>query len=283
MYKCKVCGKEFDNRFGLFGHCSIHSPKFDEKRKKLSDNQKARKQIITIVVKKICERCGKEFDANRLLKNGVPHRVEREKRFCDDFCAHARKQSKETKGKLSNTLRIKSSWYIDGRCSVEKCCSRCGQRIGLQSKIGLCKSCLCKSQEYRDKISNSNKGHAGGYREGSVKNYNSGRYDGIWFDSSWELAYYLFHVGNNIPIERNREAFEYDFENGLHKYYPDFRLGDGSYVEIKGFRAKEVDAKINQFPKDKKLIIIEGKKQMNPFLKWAEMKYGRDFWKSLYI
>ena len=57
-------------------------------------------------------------------------------------------------------------------------------------------------------------------------------YKGYWCDSSWELAYVIYNLEHNIKFERNKQGFEYEFENKKYKYYPDFILEDGTYVEV---------------------------------------------------
>ena len=57
---------------------------------------------------------------------------------------------------------------------------------------------------------------SGGIKQGSVKNYKSGWYKGYWCDSSYELAFLIYCLDHEIKIERNREGFEYVFENKKH-------------------------------------------------------------------
>ena len=59
-------------------------------------------------------------------------------------------------------------------------------------------------------------------------------YDFCYFDSSWELAFYVWHKDNGYNILRNTKALIYSDEQGKqHKYYPDFII-DNQYIEIKG-------------------------------------------------
>lgn len=60
-------------------------------------------------------------------------------------------------------------------------------------------------------------------------------YNNIYFDSNWELLFYIYCKDNGIYIERNINFYyEYIDESGKnHKYFPDFKVQDG-YVEIKG-------------------------------------------------
>lgn len=60
-------------------------------------------------------------------------------------------------------------------------------------------------------------------------------YDNVYFDSSWELIYYIYCKEHNMNINRlwNTIKFEYEYEGETYFYYPDF-LCDGEYIEIKG-------------------------------------------------
>ena len=99
-------------------------------------------------------------------------------------------------------------------------------------------------------------------------------YKGYWCDSSWELAYVIYNLEHNIKFERNKQGFEYEFENKKYKYYPDFILEDGTYVEIKGYIDKKNEIKIKSF--DKKLIIID-KESIKQYINYVVEKYGKDY------
>lgn len=59
-------------------------------------------------------------------------------------------------------------------------------------------------------------------------------FENLHFDSSWEIAYYIWLKDNskNFEIHPNKH-FTYFFDDKKHRYHPDF-LVDGKYVEIKG-------------------------------------------------
>lgn len=65
-------------------------------------------------------------------------------------------------------------------------------------------------------------------------------YDGITFDSSWELAFYVYHKDAGHSIIREPFSIVYCESNGKkHLYYPDFEM-NGILYEIKGdFLLKE--------------------------------------------
>lgn len=59
-------------------------------------------------------------------------------------------------------------------------------------------------------------------------------YDNNFFDSSWELAYYIWLKDHNVEFKYHTERIEYIGDDGeKHFYYPDF-IVDGKIVEIKG-------------------------------------------------
>lgn len=60
-------------------------------------------------------------------------------------------------------------------------------------------------------------------------------YENIYFDSSWELLFWIYHQDNSSNIERNNSFFfNYKDNNGKeHKYFPDFKLNN-QWIEIKG-------------------------------------------------
>jgi hypothetical protein len=133
---------------------------------------------------------------------------------------------------------------------------------------------------YSEEILNTrfrNNPNQGGLREGSGRG-KKGWYKGFYCRSTWELAWLIYQLDNNIPVEKCDKYFQYTFEGKSHKYFPDFKIGD-EYIEIKGWRLPNVKAKIEQFPKDKKLILIEGKIAMKPYLEYCIQKYG-DFVKK---
>ena len=111
--------------------------------------------------------------------------------------------------------------------------------------------------ERRRKISETMKKNpkAGGLREGSGRGrkfwYISPQAGKVFLRSTFELEYCKYLDSNNIPWVSNKEGFEYEFKGKIHKYYPDFIVGEGNskeYVEIKGFKRENDEAKWRSFP-----------------------------------
>ena len=63
------------------------------------------------------------------------------------------------------------------------------------------------------------------------------------FDSSWELAFYIYYSYQGFTVTRPKTAIPYTYENKTHFYYPDFEI-DGQLYEIKG----------DQFFKDNRMV-----------------------------
>jgi hypothetical protein len=57
--------------------------------------------------------------------------------------------------------------------------------------------------------------------------------DGIYFDSSWEVAVYLYCRDHHLNFRVHPEPKEYFVEKEKHLYYPDFEI-EGDLIEVKG-------------------------------------------------
>jgi hypothetical protein len=114
------------------------------------------------------------------------------------------------------------------------------------------------SDETRKKLSKSNKGnklneeqrlkHKEAMKNAVLKNPESytasnvsGRtpiieYNGFKLKGTWELEVAKWLDKNNIKWTNKIKPFEYEWENSLHFYFPDFYLIEfNRYIEVKGF------------------------------------------------
>lgn len=120
------------------------------------------------------------------------------------------------------------------------------------------------------------------YIENAKKRY---IYNNISFDSSWELALYIYAIDHNIPIVRTPCTLKYyDINNILHSYTPDF-LFNNELVEIKGNQFfNEKGDLINVFTKkidtDKLKCMNENNvkllrhEDVKMYIKYCENKYN---------
>lgn len=108
-------------------------------------------------------------------------------------------------------------------------------------------------------------------------NGKKGWYKGIFCDSAWELAFVVYNIDHNIPIQRCKQIFEYEMDGRHHTYHPDFITPEG-IIEIKGIWNNISRLKHKLFPD----IIIYDSIKMKPILDYVITTYGDDFWKKLY-
>lgn len=228
----------------------------------------------------ICEKCGKEVTEK--FGSG---------RFCSRQCANSRNFSDIAKDKKRQAMnRIYASdkeayMYKVKKDNIERyylnptLCEICGEKLPYEKRHKkLCGSKSCKSifesrkiTQLRDRIGPFN-GH---------KNYKWGYYQGIKCDSSWELAYLVYHLDHNSSIVRNSKGFKYLYEGKEHTYYPDFLLNNQTFIEIKNYWTPQVQAKIDSFPKNFSFKILY-KKDIEECINYCISKYGKQYTIELY-
>ena len=126
-----------------------------------------------------------------------------------------------------------------------------------------------KEIERKRKISESMKANplAGGLREGSGRGkktwYESPIAGRVYLRSTYELAYVKYLDANQIKWKANTSSFEYVYEDKKRKYYPDFYLIDEDcYIEVKGFKTKQDEAKWKFFPHKLKILFEKEIKEL---------------------
>lgn len=124
-------------------------------------------------------------------------------------------------------------------------------------------------------------------------------YDGLRFDSSWELAYYIYCVDKGVPIERVLNPIPYGTMGKSYYYFPDFKVNGNQLVEIKGghffsennelmnpFDKSEI-AKLKNTAKQKCMeennVLIIGKEDIVPYLNYIKDNYGKDYLKRFLV
>ena len=120
------------------------------------------------------------------------------------------------------------------------------------------------------------------------------RYQENSFDSSWELALYIYAADHNEEIIREPIKLEYSHDNKVFYYYPDF-LYKGQLIEIKGAHLTGIDAWVNPYTKDAKTqektyqkylcavnngVKIMSYEDIKFALEYVKKTYGQDYLKS---
>lgn len=241
---------------------------------------------MTTIVLKNCLKCNTEFDA--YSKHG-------EKKYCSKSCANSRgprteefklkvskkligkKKSKDAviKSKRSrklNTLGINTNTNLTCE-EIDKLisdklpkCTICQTRVSRKDYITCSKHChkiLATNNAINQRITGR-----GGYQ---------GWYKGIECDSTWELAFLIYHLDHNIPIKRSKNVYAYNFKGVDHKYLPDF-IVDGKEIEIKGIVNEQTFAKLAAAPH----IILIDKHDIQPYLRYVKETYKVKDFTTLY-
>ena len=276
MGVCKYCGKEFPNK-SLGGHvarCKLN-PNYTKTcindRKNLlkgaeTSAKNKKDKTVLLKFKQICPKCGKEFEtecSESVYKRG------KYKKFCSRKCANSRCFSEDANKKKSNSLK---QYYSEHDMPIgfyhkvkTYYCKQCGKPFTMKDIRDTTGRQYCSS-DCRSKWVKENV-KWGGYRDRSGRG-KSGWYKGVYCSSTWELAYLIYCLDHNVPIERCKEERTYIYNGELHKYYPDFVTPEG-IIEIKGYSTKQWEAK-RQYNPD---IIVLYKSDMEKYLKYVHDNY----------
>jgi hypothetical protein len=261
-YTCSKCGAKLKSIVNLANHHAKEHPKPPI--------------YELILVKKSCEKCGKEIEAKRYLKRGIPQ-LETERRFCD-FCSHGHSHTKEWNEKISVSLKerdivpkAKIQFDIETlitRISTSKpfivTCITCGKLFLSSSISGKCCSQKCIGGSHKG-IKHKAGSKAGGLRNGGGKSkqiFHHSKIAGEMKLNTEEIKLATILDKLELKWERNWKGFPYITKDGKYrKYYPDFHLIENDwYLEYKGWITEEMIHKMEDAKKrnDLKLLIIYG-------------------------
>lgn len=184
------------------------------------------------------------------------------------------------KGRKLKKTNKTTQKYLENKQKYEmnpNLCEYCGAPISYDKRY--VKSCCIEHGRLlnilHNKQTQSIRHSSGGKRHGAGRG-KKGWYKGYFCDSSWELALVIYWLDHGIQFKRYNGYFEYQFQGKTKKYYPDFELTDGTIVEVKGYISNQWKAKLDAFPKDRKLLIFS-KEQLLQVLEYVQDKYGKDF------
>jgi hypothetical protein len=207
-----------------------------------------------------CPKCGTNHN-----KTGI---------YCCRKCANSRIWSSADKLKKSisakKSEKVKNNILLRKEKRSIKLCPICNKNFD----VPVCRanSVYCSKMCYNNDINKKFKKKApGGYREGAGIGI-SGWYRGFYCDSSWELAYVIYCLDNNISIVRNTKPRTYLWKGIVKKYFPDF-IVNGVLTEIKGYKTDQWAAKLKYNPDIQTLY----KEDLKKVFEFVVAKYGKDF------
>lgn len=269
MNTCLNCGKEVKNKYCNSKCRNKHSP---TKYIPTIESINKQKLIIYNRWKTFNVKCSKCFKEIKIREYNV-ETPKKDKYFCSRSCANSRKHSNETKIKISKAIKKYGMKYIPTKniIKITKICPICKNEFNVAQCNS--KKIYCSKKCYNNDIHcKFRRTGGGGYRKGSGRG-KSGWYMGYWCDSSYELAFVVYNIEHEIIFERNKEGFEYFYENKKHLYYPDF-IVDNKYYEIKGYDRKQDTIKYLSISKP---LIILHKNELREIISYVENKYGKNY------
>lgn len=149
-------------------------------------------------------------------------------------------------------------------------------------------NCFIKSESFKEMMLNKYGNVNPDYVHELVsKMHRRYKYYNKTFDSSWELAFYIWLQDNKIDFEyHNGLKFEYTFKGTKHTYWPDFKVGD-EIVEIKSPILYEKMLIENTVDNSKFLCMKEHNVKIitdcTKYLDYISIKYGSNYLKQFKI
>jgi hypothetical protein len=225
-----------------------------------------------------CLKCEEEY---KILTTLSKYEKGDYKKFCSRKCANSRIWSEEHKRKLSEINKKSEKVKTANSVITDKRKKSLDDGRNKRKRLDITNDYICKYCG-EPGIDNKKKGRkyhtecwkkaSGGIRKGSSRG-KCGCYKGYWCDSSYELAYLIYNLENDIKIERNKKGYEYYYNNEKHTFFPDF-IVNNKLVEIKNFRSELTDIKLKSVNKE---IKIYYKDTIKPYLDYVIKKYGKKF------
>jgi len=228
---------------------------------KYCGKQKQRNKVILEIISKciiknnkyICPICNKEYSKMGIATHIWRKHTKEGAEFCNKCIAG-----------YKNGTRV--AWNKGLTKEIDKRILKQSKTYKQNHSLGKHKKSIAKNKElWKQKISigikkyisNNPDKYIGTYKRGYVKTY---IYKNIKLQGTYELKFAIWCDKNNINFLRNKIGFDYFYLNKTHKYFPDFYLPElNEYVEVKGYKTIKDYFKWTQFPKDKKINIVDSR------------------------
>ena len=288
LYKCAICGNDFHciGKHVLLSHKMTNKEYYDKYLKKPDEG--------------ICPVCGKETPFKKISQGYAAYCCFAHFKESELVKEHRAKTNLEKFGVVNcwqspvcmkKAAETKQERYGDENfTNREKANNTCTIKYGVKNPG--------EAPAVKEKIASTMFKHFGGHNmqnaECRSKAQTRYMFEGIKFDSSYEIAFYIYHRDMHHNIKRNYNSFEYECNNKIHRYFPDFMIDD-TYYEIKGdhlltadghhfidphkhCRTAILDAKMECLVKNK--IVLVTKHEIIFYIKYVDKKYGKNFIKS---
>jgi hypothetical protein len=307
---CKLCNRELDSFRALGVH--LHYSHKDTSKQEYYD-----KFLKTSENEGVCVKCGKQCNLISLAKGYHS--------FCSVKCQtnDSTINEKRTKSKFEH-FGDGNYFSKEGRESISKHQSKIANermieiikklktKYKIPDEIEITN--MSQIQEIKDKVSNTNikkygcktNLHGSGftkddYEQTMLKRYGVKYplqsheirkkakkkfvYNGIEFDSKWEIAYYIWLTDNNIDFEYQPKSLKYDYKGEQKTYHPDFKIGE-QLVEIKNsYLLKNMLENVDDSEHYKYMCMIENNVKIitdcKKYINYVNETYGKQLLKNV--
>ena len=260
-HKCQTCGADvpfISMTSGYQKHCSS----------KCSNNDPEVKQKLSENIKKAYSEHNEESQRKRketcLKKYGVDHPT----------------KSKEVQGKMRKTMleRFDVETPMQSEEIKEKVKQTCLKNWGVENPFS--------SEEIKLKIKDTNNlKYNADYPAQNAdirrKNWKKYVYKNMSFDSSWELAFYIYCEDHKISVEREPVKLNYTYNGKIYYTFPDFRIHNSLLIEFKRPDLREKMRIENSKDNAKYKCLREHEciiyAKADRFLKYVELTYGKTY------
>lgn len=284
--KCMICGSEFTVRKSGFppryGICKKCKCSFTSKNRVVTEEQKIlQKEKSLQAWNDKSEEDRKNIIEKRRnsLKQTCSNRTKEEKEKIGKHISEVQQNfSKEKKTEISEKKRVAQINYWSNLDDSSREYLRKKNKESHLTENYL--NCRLEIQKSRTKEY---------WKEIRSKSHHSYFYEGLDFDSSWELAVWIYAKDHGLDIEREPIMFEYEINGKVKKYFPDFKLNE-DLIEVKGdhfFKNGKMicpfDESLNDIYEAKHQCGLKNKvkfwtsKEMQNILKYIEDKYTKDY------
>lgn len=224
MKTCKNCDKEITKRRNIFCSRSCATSFNNIKKYNIDKSDNICKNCQTTIPysKKFCNKsCSATYNNKGRVRTEESKKqmseIAIEKDFSNNF--------KNEDGSMKSSANRRTSQRVLKVC-------KCGKAF--ETTIDTNKKLHCSLKCWRE--------NSGGLRHGSGRG-KKGWYKGYFCDSTYELAYVIYNIDNNVDFKRSEVVIPYSYKNKNHNYHPDFE-NSSTLIEVKGYHTDQVDAKI---------------------------------------
>lgn len=272
MYVCSKCGKLFDRKKAFTDTEVLCNGCLISKRKKEEFQKSEKKQLFLERTRATCQRiygCNNSAQSPQVKAKHAHKGGFAESKYQEKIQAAAHSDSAYQKKEQTYTERYGASHFMKSEEGYKR------YQDGLMAKTG-----------YRNPMQNP---------ETQSNNSRGYLFEGVHFDSSWELAYFLWLRDNKVDfIYHPAVCIDYVDSDGVSRVYrPDFII-NGQLCEIKGDQFfNESGEPYNSYTKkfwwEKYNIMLDNNvkilkfDEVKTYLRYIKTTYGKDYLKQFKI